>query len=138
MIRELNKAEFYKCGKLTNDDGHLEVQAVIEGNNPGRIFVDDTDAPQTGLIWLGNHDGFFFIGDEGNEPFNDHINGFIEEVIFPEAKKLNVRNFIAIGHHPGWEKTIEKVFGHRDMEKSNQNVYKLEKTSGDQSKGTCD
>lgn len=127
MIRELNETEFYKCEKLINEVGHLEVKAVIEGNNPGRIFVDHIDFPKTGLIWLGNNDGFFFIGDEENEAFNNHINEFIDKIIFPEAKKLRLNNFIAIGNHPRWEKTIEMVFEHRNMQKSNQNVYKLEK-----------
>ncbi|MFP3361203.1 GNAT family N-acetyltransferase, partial [Planococcus sp. SIMBA_143] len=62
MIHELDQAEFYKCETLLNDIGHLEAKAVIEGNNPGRVFVDHLDAPKAGLIWLGNHDGFFFIG----------------------------------------------------------------------------
>ncbi|WP_281975377.1 GNAT family N-acetyltransferase [Halobacillus litoralis] len=125
MIRELDKTEFYKCEKLMNDGGHLEVEAVIEGNNPGRIFVDHIDAPKTGLIWLGNHDGFFFIGDEENEIFNNQINDFIDEVVSPEAKKMRLKNFIAIGNHSMWDKTIERIFDHRPMQKTNQNVYKL-------------
>lgn len=128
MIRELDKTEFYKCEKLINDVGHLEVKAVIEGSNPGRIFVDDIDSPKTGLIWLGNNDGFFFIGDEENEVFNNRINDFIDKVIIPEAKKLGVNNFISIGNHSGWEKTIERIFKHRGMQKTNQNVYKLEES----------
>ncbi|MBX0358475.1 GNAT family N-acetyltransferase [Halobacillus sp. Nhm2S1] len=125
MIRELDKSEFYKCEKLINGEGHLEVKAVIEGNNPGRIFVDHIDSPKTGIIWLGNNDGFFFIGDEENEGFNNHINDFIDKVIFPEAQKLRLNNFIAIGNHPGWEKIIERVFKHRQMQKSNQKVYTM-------------
>lgn len=90
MIRELDESEFYKCEKLINEVGHLEVKAVIEGDNPGRIFRDQTDSPKTGLIWLGNNDGFFFIGDEENEVFNNQINEFIDKIIFPEAKKLSL------------------------------------------------
>ena len=126
MIFELDKTEFYKCEKLINAVGHLEVKAVIEGNNPGRIFVDHIDSPKTGLIWLGNNDGFFFIGDEGNERFNNNINDFIEEVIFPEANNLGLKNFIAIGNHSRWDKTIERIFEHRHIQLSHQNVYKLE------------
>ncbi len=125
MIFELDKTEFYKCEKLINAVGHLEVKAVIEGNNPGRIFVDHIDSPKTGLIWLGNNDGFFFIGDEGNERFNNNINDFIEKVIFPEANKLGLKNFIAIGNHSRWDKTIERIFEHRHIQLSHQNVYKL-------------
>ncbi|GEN54887.1 acetyltransferase [Halobacillus faecis] len=103
------------------------MKAVIEGNNPGRIYVDDPDCPKSGLIWLGNHDGFFFIGDEENEGFNKEMNDFIDQEILPEAKKLKINHFIAIGHHSRWEKTIETIFENRDMKKSNQNVYQMEK-----------
>ena len=125
MIRELDKTEFYKCEKLINDKGHLEVKAVIKGNNPGRIFVDHINSPSTGLIWLGNNDGFFFIGDEKNELFNNHIKGFIDKVIYPEAKKLGLNSFIAIGNNSRWEKTIERIFEERHIQVSHQNVYKL-------------
>lgn len=30
MICELDQTEFYKCERLINDQGHLEVKAVIE------------------------------------------------------------------------------------------------------------
>ncbi|MCD5323379.1 MULTISPECIES: GNAT family N-acetyltransferase [Pontibacillus] len=128
MISELNHNEFYKCKTLINDEGHLEVKAIIEGNNRGRIFVDHTDSPTTGLIWLGNHDGFFFIGDEGNEEFNHDLNEFIDDVIFPEAKELGLKHFIAIGNHSGWDQTIERIFEQRPMNVSHQSVYKLRKS----------
>ncbi|MFQ3545675.1 GNAT family N-acetyltransferase [Halobacillus rhizosphaerae] len=126
MIRELDKTEFYKCKKLINDEGHLEVKAVLEGNNPGRIFVDHIDSPEAGLLWLGNNDGFFFIGDEESDAFNNHINDFINKVIFPEAKKLGLHNFIAIGNHSRWNHTIETIFERLSMQRTNQNVYMLE------------
>ncbi len=88
MITELNTSDFYKCKSLINEKGNLEVKAVIKGVNPGRIFVDNSDSPKTGLIWLDNNDGFFFIGDEDNNLFNNCINDFIDKIITPEAKKL--------------------------------------------------
>ncbi|PFG12331.1 GNAT family N-acetyltransferase [Bacillus sp. es.036] len=126
MIHELKQDEFYKCKTLLNDIGHLEAKAVIEGNNPGRVFVDHLETPKAGLIWLGNHDGFFFIGDEQSDVFLQEINDFMETTITPEARQLNLTTFIAIGNHSRWDKTIEMLFTHRDMNKSNQNVYRLE------------
>jgi hypothetical protein len=40
MIYELRKNEFQKCKFLVCNHNHPEVKAIIEGNNPGRIFVD--------------------------------------------------------------------------------------------------
>lgn len=60
MICELSKNDFYKCSGLVNEQGQLEVKAVIEGGNPGRIFVDNISSPNSGLIWSGNNDCFFY------------------------------------------------------------------------------
>ncbi len=62
MISELKKSEFFKCRYMLYEQGQLEAKAVVEGINPGRIFVDDIESPASGLIWLSNNDGFFFIG----------------------------------------------------------------------------
>ncbi len=71
MITELQQNEFYRCKGLLNEQGQLEVKAVVEGVNPGRIFVDQIDTPQSALIWLGNNDGFLFIGNEDNKQFKE-------------------------------------------------------------------
>lgn len=125
MIFELDIAEFGKCRGLLNGQGQLEAKAVVEGINPGRIFVDDHAIPSTGLIWLGNNDGFIFIGDENNESFNNEINDFVDQVIFPEAKKVQLEWFEVMGNHDKWNKVIEKVFKHRSLISWNQRVYKL-------------
>lgn len=127
MITELQQNEFQKCKELLNERGQLEVQAVVKGVNPGRIFVDNIDTPRTALIWLGNNDGFLFIGNEHNEQFNHQINGFIDQVIVPEAKKVGLHYFEGIGNHPKWNQTIEKIFNHRELGSWKQRVYKLHK-----------
>lgn len=127
MISELAKSDFHKCRCLINEHGNMEVKAIIEGNNPGRIFVDDGDSPTSGLIWQGNNDGFLFIGDEQNQRFNKELNTFIDEVIAKEAEKLKLTWFEGVGSHPKWNKTIEEVFNHRKLGSWNQKVYKLQK-----------
>lgn len=126
MISELDKSEFHKCRKLINEHGQMEAKAVVEGVNPGRIFVD-VQAPNTGLIWLGNNDGFIFIGDERNEIFADEINEFIDEVIAPEAKMVGLEWFEGVGNHERWNKKIEELFKHRKLGSWNQKVYTLQK-----------
>lgn len=127
MICEINKNDFYKCSNLLSEQGQLEVKAVVEGINPGRIFVDNIDSPNSGLVWLGNNDGFIFIGNEKNEVFNSQINSFIDTVIKPEAKKVGLTWFEAIGNHPKWNKIIEQMFEHRNVGSWNQRVYTLHK-----------
>ncbi|HHT7224369.1 TPA: GNAT family N-acetyltransferase [Bacillus cereus] len=127
MICELSKNGFYRCNSLVNEQGQLEVRAVIAGLNPGRIFVDNVSSPNSGLIWLGNNDGFFFIGDAENEEFNKEMNRFINNVIVPEARKAGLDCFEGIGNHSKWNKTIERIFQHRNLKSWNQRVYTLRK-----------
>lgn len=127
MISELSKNDFYKCSSLINERGQLEVKAVIAGVNPGRIFVDNISSPNSGLIWLGNNDGFFFIGNAENEEFNKEMKHLINNVIKPEAKKVGLNCFEGIGNHSKWNKTIERIFQHRNLKSWNQRVYTLRK-----------
>ncbi|TCZ81119.1 GNAT family N-acetyltransferase [Paenibacillus albiflavus] len=129
MINELQRNEFYKCKSLILEHGHLEIRAIVEGNNPGRIFVDDLKSPRTGLIWFGNLDGFAFIGDSANTEFNEHINHLFDEVIIPEAIQLGLKWFEGFGDAPAWNTTIEQVFASRQLDASNQKVYSLNKHS---------
>lgn len=126
MILELDKSEFWKCRDLLNEQGQIEAKAVVEGTNPGRIFVDDHASPTTGLIWLGNNDGFVFFGNEENEKFNKELNLFIDEVIIPEAKKVNLKWFECVGNHSSWNEKLQSVFAHRKLGCWNQRVYILQ------------
>lgn len=133
MIRELDRGEFKKCRHLLNPQGQMEAAAVVEGVNPGRIFVDDRMSPTSGIIWLGNNDGFLFIGDEQNELFNQELNSFIDSVIVPEAQQVGLEWFEALGNHDKWYGTIERVFAHRDLGSWNQRVYRLKSSDYDSS-----
>ncbi|MBR3118317.1 GNAT family N-acetyltransferase [Oceanobacillus profundus] len=127
MISELKKDKFYKCKYLLSDQGLLEARAVIEGVNPGRVFVDDMDTPASGLVWLGNNDGFIFIGNEKNERFNKDLNHFIDTIIMPEATEVELKWFEGIGEHRKWDATIKEVFKKRKLGSWNQRVYTLHK-----------
>jgi hypothetical protein len=124
MILEMKESEFYRCTNLINEERHLEVKSVIAGENPGRVFVDDLQAPSSGVIWLGSNNGFIFIGDEKNDVFNQGLNDLFNEVIKPDYLKLGFTGFEAIGNHPGWDQTFEEVFG-RNLTSYKQRVYEL-------------
>lgn len=125
MITELDKEEFSRCRKLLHPEGQLEAAAVIEGTSAGRVFADDRLAPSTGLIWLGNNDGFIFIGDENNENFNGALNAFIDRVIKTEAIKVQLEWFEAMGNYDEWNKTLKRAFACQELGSWKQRVYKL-------------
>ncbi|ENQ3080339.1 GNAT family N-acetyltransferase [Bacillus cereus] len=125
MIYELEQDQFIRCKHLVQQERHLDVQAIIEGNNPGRVFVDHVDLPQSGLVWFGNLDGFVFIGNPNNESFNCEIKQFLNEEIAQEAIELGVHWFEGFGHGTNWDDTIKKILSGYSYEESNQKVYKL-------------
>ncbi|MGN7312973.1 GNAT family N-acetyltransferase [Alkalicoccobacillus gibsonii] len=129
MIIELNRNQFQTCLRLLQEGGLAEGRAVIEGTSPGRVFVDNLDQPKTGIVWLYSNDGFIFFGDAENVPFNQALNDFINQTIKPEAKKVGLEWFEALGYHPGWNQTFERVFQHRTIGSWNQRVYLLEEGS---------
>ncbi len=51
----------------------------------------------------------------------------INNVIKPEAKKVGLNCFEGIGNHSKWNKTIERIFQHRNLKSWNQRVYTLRK-----------
>jgi GNAT acetyltransferase len=126
MIKELNKSEYYKCRELINEESLLEAKAVIEGDHPGRLFVDDVNAPRSAVIWLGSNNGFIFIGNEVNEGFNGELRDFFHVEIKTDYEKVGFTAFEAIGNHSRWNETIKKVFG-EEVVGYNQMVYKLRK-----------
>lgn len=125
MIVELDKTDLGKCRKLLNEQGHLEAKAIVENINPGRIFVNDSKNPTSGLIWLGNNDGFILFGSENNDEFNNELNHFIDNVIKSEAKKVQLKWFEVVGNHDKWNKIIESIFEPRNIESWNQRVYSI-------------
>jgi hypothetical protein len=65
VLRELKPNEFEKARSLFRGfDYSLSVHAAIEGNNPGRIFVDDVDRPRTALALTV--EVYLLAGDDGN------------------------------------------------------------------------
>ncbi|WP_339146664.1 MULTISPECIES: GNAT family N-acetyltransferase [unclassified Sutcliffiella] len=123
MIIELEKKDFNKCRELVHENGLIEVKAVIQGFNTGRVFVDDPISPSSGFVWQGNNDGFIFFGNENNLSFNRELNSFIEEIIKPEAAKVGLKWFEALGDHSDWHNSLESTFRHRPLGSWNQRVY---------------
>lgn len=135
MIYELKKEEFCKVNPLLKGDLiNLEVKAVVEGFNPGWVFVDNVEDPKTTMVWSRGIEGFYFVGDENNPEFNNYINDYIVSEIYPRAKKLGLSSFEFSGTSEEWDKTLREIFEKRDIEISKQYVYKhknLQDTSFD-------
>ncbi|WP_157793876.1 hypothetical protein [Paenibacillus donghaensis] len=52
MLIELMRYDFYKVQLLADLCPNLEVKAIVSGNNPGAVYVDDAAEPMAALIWV--------------------------------------------------------------------------------------
>lgn len=129
MIHELEENQFYRCKDLVNRGMNIEEKAIVEGINPGRIFVDNIDKPRSGLIWQGNNDGFIFIGDSKNKKFNYDIKRYIDEVLTLQAKGHGIEWFECIGNHQSWYTAFYEIFSDKKLESWDQNVYMIHPSS---------
>ena len=72
MITELNKLDFHKIRQLTDQCKNIEVRAIINGMNPGRVFADHPSEPTAAIIWIQGQRGFQIIGDARSGVFADY------------------------------------------------------------------
>ncbi len=81
MFRELGAGQYHRVRELFQDfDYSLSIRALIEGNNRGRIFVDDVEQPRTALALTV--EGALLAGDHGNPGTNQALRRLFEEQIF--------------------------------------------------------
>lgn len=128
-MKELLKNQYNKILKLL-DDGikQPEIISIIEKNNPGTIFVDNVDMPNTALIWNPGMGGFYLIGDCENNFFLQNINKFIDDDIAEFLRDRQIDDFEVSGGNGLWEKTIENIFHSRDLKRGRQLIYTWDKT----------
>lgn len=123
-MKELTADQFYIVEPLLIDEGSVEVRAVIEGMNEGRVFVDQVHDPASAIVWLGNMDGIFVIGEERNPLFTTKIRECIDMVIGPAAIAAGVHEAEVLSYHPNWDLVLDDVFGDRTSEKWEQFIYR--------------
>ncbi|MGG4345715.1 GNAT family N-acetyltransferase [Paenibacillus lautus] len=125
MITELNKSEFYKIKHITDKYENIEVRAVVNGNNPGGVYVDHPTEPTAALIWIEGQKGFQIIGDAQSKPFLTGLEEYMRNHIEPKLQKQNI-NWVEIGLDPDpWNKTIQNIFKKRDISSDTQHVFTL-------------
>ncbi|NLV36141.1 MAG: GNAT family N-acetyltransferase [Clostridiaceae bacterium] len=126
---ELHNEDFYLVKDLIERKNKFrpEAIAVVDGNNPGWIFVDSKDNPITALIWCKGMEGFHLIGDCENNTFISGLNSFIDGYLVQRLKDVGFNDFEVSGD-PGWEQTIEDVFSSRGLCVGKQIVYTFKKS----------
>jgi ribosomal protein S18 acetylase RimI-like enzyme len=124
MIHELTQPS---SRILALDCPFPEARAIIEGNNPGWVFVDDPNTPRAALVWARGIKGFYLVGDANSAVFLKELDVFTDQVLKPRLHNLGMTWFEISGDET-WDPVIEHVFEKRNLEISQQSVYTLEPT----------
>lgn len=101
-----------------------EARAIIEGNNPGWLFVDDLNTPSAGLVWAKGIKGFYLIGDANNTEFLEELDIFTEQALQPRLHDLGI-TWLEISGDESWNPGIENAYRKRFLKSSQQWVYTL-------------
>ena len=86
--------------------------AVCEGYNPGRIFVDDEQDPQTTMIWTPV--GYYFLV-LGQGQKLDEVANLLTETFIPTSKAIGETGFILIAEFDNWKEKTSALLNNRDV-----------------------
>jgi RimJ/RimL family protein N-acetyltransferase len=123
MMHELEPGEFGRTRSLFEGfDYSLSIQAAIEGNNPGRIFVDDLDRPRTALALTV--EGYLLAGDHGNREANEALRRLFQDRIFTGEVFVNGDWSMSLAVHPeAWEARLPELIPTHEAERSERYHY---------------
>lgn len=123
MITELHKQDFYKIRHITDQCQNLEARAVVNGNNPGKVYADHPSEPTAALIWIQGQKGFQLVGDVQSQSFLNNLNGCIKIHIEPELQKQNIYVVEIGAEKTTWDQTIREMFANRNISSDIQHVF---------------
>jgi len=123
MLQELRSNEFERVRFLFHGfDYSLSIYAAIEGNNPGRIFVDDAHDPRTALALTV--EGYLLAGEEDNLETNALLGRLFKENIFTGEVFVNGAWSMSLAVHPEtWEAKLPELIPTHEVEKIERYHY---------------
>jgi RimJ/RimL family protein N-acetyltransferase len=123
MLQELQLTQYERVRPLFQGfDYSLSIHAAIEGNNPGRIFVDDVDRPRTALALTV--EGYLLAGDDGNPATIDALRRLLKERIFTGEVFVNGDWSMSLAVHPeAWEAKLPELIPTHEVEKLERYHY---------------
>ena len=62
---------------------NVSICALLDGNNPGRVFADNSESPQA--VFLETVEGFFLAGHPPNDAFYTHLKQHIQTTYHPQV-----------------------------------------------------
>jgi GNAT superfamily N-acetyltransferase len=104
----------------------LHIDALIEGNAPGQIWVDNLENPRSAYVWDKAH-CHYLVGVSDNKNFNEILRKFLNNEIIPNAKRTS-HSIFKLYYTAGWEAAIGYVCGTLPMKRGCR-FYRFNKSS---------
>lgn len=109
MLYELDQTTYSKARGLYRElDFHLCCLAVLDGMNPGRVFVDDPGQPKSSF--MSSPEGCYLAGAPDNEIFNHALN---EALFSGKIFKRSDMWLYFIVSSDAWMEQLKTVFAPR-------------------------
>ncbi|WP_454190126.1 GNAT family N-acetyltransferase [Paenibacillus sp. Marseille-Q7038] len=118
---------------ITDQCRNVEVRAVVNGMNPGSIYVDHGTDVTAAMIWIQGQSGFHIVGDPRSESFLTHLETYMNNEVEPRLKKLNMDGVEISVENDRWAETLQTIFKKRILLNANQYVFKMNEKDGKQS-----
>lgn len=116
MLQELKCEELDRVQSLFQAfDYSLAIQAAIQGNNPGRIFVDDVDHPRTALALTV--EGYLLAGEDSDPETNRALRCLLRERLFSGQVYVNGDWSMSLAVHPeSWVERLPELIPTHEVE----------------------
>ncbi len=113
MLEILEKKDYEKARHLFAEFEHLLVTAaVLDGNSPGCLYVDDTENPRS--AYMTSAEGCFLSGDSHNAAFNAGLRDLALKPILAPALGVKYDGGLSFVIHPAdWKQEFGKIFQER-------------------------
>ena len=123
MFVELREDQYERARALFSGMDHsLSIHALIEGNNPGRLFVDDADQPRTALALTV--EGYLLAGDDDNPATNEGLRRLFEEQIFSGKVFVGADSCMVLAIEPdSWEARLPEIIPTHPADKLPRYLY---------------
>jgi GNAT superfamily N-acetyltransferase len=122
-VQEITSDQFERVRPLFEGfDYSLSIHAAIDGNNPGRIFVEDIAQPRTAFALTV--EGYLLAGEHDNAATNAALHRLLREKIFNGEIFVNGDRSMSLAVHPeAWEARLPELIPTHEIEKNKRYHY---------------
>lgn len=102
-------------------------QAICQGYNPGRVFVDRLDDPRVALIW--SPVGYYFLAGEPDEKTDlADLRHVLIDIFIPDSQAGGETGFILISSSPAWAAYLSVLLPGRKVIEIYRRPFDLDST----------